>query len=504
MLKIYTFFLLFTACTLNVQAQCGVYAYITNSADNTVNIINVNTSVITATIPVGAFPFGVSTSPDGSKAYIVNGSAGSITVINTADNTVTTINGVGTSLFGITNSPDGSRVYTTDQSNDVVIAINAINNSIVATIPVGSHPGGVVISPDGSTLYVANEYSGTVSVINTADNTVTNNITVNNGPVGMVITPDGGSVYVACNTDNTVNVINTTTNVVTTTISVGLFPLAMTITPNGSSIYVTNANDNTVSAINTTTNTVTVTIAVGLLPLGISSTPDGSKIYVANNTDNTISVINASDNTVVETITVGSGPFPFGNFITNTCGTALPLSFILFEAQYKNNNEVLLDWKTADEINTSHFIIQRSINGATFKVVGSIPANNLSGNYQYTDQLLPQDLSTHPTLYYRIKEIDQDGKAVYSRTTSITLSDIQEASFNLSPNPAINNTIHIKGNKLKRIEIIDNSGRICLAQDVINSSLADIDIHSLKQAIYFVRIINKSGKKFLKKLVVIK
>lgn len=503
MLKIYTFFLLLTACTLDVQAQCGVYAYITNSADNTVSVINVNTSAIIATIPVGAFPLGVSTSPDGSKAYIINGSDGSVSVINTTDNTVTTINGVGTSIFGVTNSPDGSRVYITDQSNDVVIVINTVNNSIVATIPVESHPGGLVISPDASTLYVANEYSGTVSVINTITNTVTDIIAVGDGPVGMVITPDGSTLYVANNGSNTVNVINTITNTVTTTISVGTFPLSVTITPNGSSIYVTNANSNTVSVINTTTNTVTATITVGLLPLGISCTPDGSKVYVANNTDNTISVINTADNTVVETITVGGSPFPFGNFITNTCGTVLPLTFISFEAQYKNNNKVLLHWKTANEINTSHFIIQRSIDGAIFKAAGSIPANEPSGNYYYTDQLLPQDLTTHTTLYYRVKEIDQDGKAVYSRTTPITLSAIQESSFSLSPNPAVN-TIRIKGNELKTIEIIDYTGRICLTQNVINSNQDDIDIRSLKQATYFVRIMDKSGNKSIKKLVVIK
>ncbi len=111
--------------------------------DSTVSVINTATNTVSATIPVGAYPFGVSVSPDGSKVYVANMDAGTVSVINTATNTVT------------------------------------------ATIPVGTDPYGISVSPDGSKVYVANDGDNTVSVINTATNTVSATITVGNDPVAF-------------------------------------------------------------------------------------------------------------------------------------------------------------------------------------------------------------------------------------------------------------------------------------------------------------------------------
>ena len=71
--------------SFSVNAQT---AYITNSDDNTVSVINVATNTVTATITVGTDPYGVSVSPDGSKVYVANYSSNTVSVINTATNTV--------------------------------------------------------------------------------------------------------------------------------------------------------------------------------------------------------------------------------------------------------------------------------------------------------------------------------------------------------------------------------------------------------------------------------
>ena len=70
---------------LSVNAQT---AYITNSGDSTVSVINVATNTVTATITVGTYPDGVSVSPDGSKVYVANDGDNTVSVINTATNTV--------------------------------------------------------------------------------------------------------------------------------------------------------------------------------------------------------------------------------------------------------------------------------------------------------------------------------------------------------------------------------------------------------------------------------
>ena len=54
---------------MRVNAQT---AYITNYYSNNVSVINVTTNTVTATIPVGTEPYGVSVSPDGSTVYVSN------------------------------------------------------------------------------------------------------------------------------------------------------------------------------------------------------------------------------------------------------------------------------------------------------------------------------------------------------------------------------------------------------------------------------------------------
>ena len=45
------------------------FAYVVNSGDNTVSVIDTATDTVTATVPVGEFPMGVAVSPDESKVY---------------------------------------------------------------------------------------------------------------------------------------------------------------------------------------------------------------------------------------------------------------------------------------------------------------------------------------------------------------------------------------------------------------------------------------------------
>jgi YVTN family beta-propeller protein len=76
-----------------------------------VSVVNTSTNAIVTTIPVGANPYGVTVSPDGSRVYIANLSAQSISVINTATNTVIATIPVGFSPKPLASATDGTRLY---------------------------------------------------------------------------------------------------------------------------------------------------------------------------------------------------------------------------------------------------------------------------------------------------------------------------------------------------------------------------------------------------------
>jgi YVTN family beta-propeller protein len=303
-------------------------AYITNSGDGTVSVIDTTNNTVVETIPVGRKPFGVAVTPDGSKVYIANSGDNTVSVIETATNTVTgSPIAVGTDPVGVAVTPDGKTVYVTNQGDDTVSVINTATNTVIGSaIDVGctncgrkttNLPTGIAVTPDGSKVYVGNLGApGYASVIATASNTVT---TINTKKVttGVAVTPDGSKVYLGC-IEGAVLAINVATNRLGhgSTIGVGSGSEGVAVTPDGSKVYVADSAAGTVSVINTGTNKVVGSIAVGSDPQGVSVTSDGSKVYVANEGGGTVSIIDTATNTAESsTITVGKAPLALGIFI---------------------------------------------------------------------------------------------------------------------------------------------------------------------------------------------
>jgi gliding motility-associated-like protein len=313
--------------TITVTPESLTYAYIANSNQNTVSVVNTVTNTVVSTINVGSYPLGVATASNG-LVYVSNYKDGTISVINTNTNTVRSTFIAGSGPFGIVVSPNGKFLYAANALGNNVTVINTANGSSVAVIPVGTQPVGIAITADGSQLFVSNSKSNSITVINTATNQVVATINVGGDPEGMEISPDGGVLYEANSNANTVDIISTSNYAIEASITVGSNPFGVAVSPDGSKIYVTNSVSNTVSVISTVSNTVTATINVGQVPYGIATNPDGSMIYVANQGSNTASIIDAQANTVISTLQTQLAPSSLGNFIVAGTGcTGNPVKF---------------------------------------------------------------------------------------------------------------------------------------------------------------------------------
>jgi YVTN family beta-propeller protein len=316
------------------EGQIRVDAYISNRDSNTVSIIDTLTNTVTATLPTGNLPIGVSVTPDGRFVYVVNNGSNTVSVIDAATNTMlpTTIP-VGSQPFGVAVAPDAKQAFVTNTGilgtapGNTVSVINTTSNTAdPATVTVGSSPLGVAITPDGQSAFVANNTpDNNVSIFGTAPPHTSGGppIPVQPGPEGIAITPNGKLAYVS-NTGlfgaggTTVSKIDITTHT-SSLITVGDLPVGVAITPNGNFVYVANEQDNSVSVISTSDDTIVATITVGVRPFGVAITPNGQFVYVTNSGNflgsDTVSVIATATNTLVATITVGNEPFTFGSFI---------------------------------------------------------------------------------------------------------------------------------------------------------------------------------------------
>lgn len=291
------------------------YAYVTNSNDNTVSVIDVASNVISQPIPVGGSPENVAFSPDGRNAYITNWNEGSVSVIDSISKTASSPILVGTNPYGIAVSADGV-AYVSNWINSVSV-IDMANNEVKDEITTVDSPMGIAVSPDGKKIYVSS-YNGmnTVSVIETESKKILSTILVGESPRNIVVSPDGSKVYVI-NEDSywnpgTVSVIDADTNKINATILVGHCPERAVVAPDGKKVFVANYFSDTVSVINAETNEVANTINVGSRPSGVAITSDGKKVFVTNaGTDGvqgTVSVIDVEKNEILNTLQVGNRP----------------------------------------------------------------------------------------------------------------------------------------------------------------------------------------------------
>ncbi len=174
--------------------------------------------------------------------------------------------------------------------------------------------------------------------------------------------------------------------------------------------------------------------------------------------------------------------------------TLLPIKLNSFSAKLFDD-ETQLNWQTAQEINTSHFELERSIDGNNFMKVGNINASGNSTNsrdYVYNDKL-PATVQSLSKIYYRLKSLDLDDKFTYSDIVTILLNKKMEQLI-VFPNPAkeiinIQTTITMAGKAF--VNIIDCTGKIVLKKEInlnTGSNAFPMNISLLKVGTYFLKM----------------
>lgn len=168
-------------------------------------------------------------------------------------------------------------------------------------------------------------------------------------------------------------------------------------------------------------------------------------------------------------------------------GTALPLKFVHFTAA-KVDEKVVLSWKTADELNTSHFEIERSTDGVLFEKIASMPAANSNGlhNYQQADHQPQKGIN-----YYRIKQVDKDGRFTYSAVIRISFNN-NESLLSVYPNPASQFVLldFAALQQKVQVKIFDMQGRLILSEQKTDTQLLKINIEKLAAGKYTAIVSN--------------
>lgn len=188
------------------------------------------------------------------------------------------------------------------------------------------------------------------------------------------------------------------------------------------------------------------------------SIPGGS-VYNWLNADNCNEVQNTS-----QQWTVGTGFYKLKIVDANkntifspqlyVSGASLPVVWKYFNVRNTGNRRPLIVWATSEEVNAAYFELERSINAVHYTNIKTIEAagNTKNGSaYEYQEELLDPG-----TYYYRIRQVDLNGKFTYSRAVSTQVAESE--SIRAYPNP-VAHMLNIESEKvLGLVEVTNVAG----------------------------------------------
>ncbi|MBS1933619.1 MAG: T9SS type A sorting domain-containing protein, partial [Bacteroidetes bacterium] len=170
--------------------------------------------------------------------------------------------------------------------------------------------------------------------------------------------------------------------------------------------------------------------------------------------------------------------------ITNI--TTLPVSWLSFAANQQNEN-IVLNWSTSNELNSGDFIIQHSDDGTSWTDIGTVAAaGNSSSAQQYNFVHTSPDKGDN---YYRIEEKDLDGNVVYSDITHVLFSG--ENSIKVYPNPVISGTFTIQLPQAATVSLFNISGAEVLRKK-LQAGNRQIDVSALAKGAYLLKMDKQS------------
>jgi len=210
----------------------------------------------------------------------------------------------------------------------------------------------------------------------------------------------------------------------------------------------------------------------------LSGIVTSADIKILKNGDACLSAV-AAATTLVPTTTATHGASgyvlkgsisSFSSFYFGSNNITLPLNLLTFTGSLQRNNTALLKWETENEVNVSHFKVERSADGNSFIAIGEVRAqgsNNTTTQYSLVDNNIA-NLSS-PVIYYRLKMMDIDGSFKYSSIVPISLADIT-GRITLAPNPVINEvkvSINAPADGKVQWRLIDNTGRVIMYNSLL-------------------------------------
>jgi len=166
----------------------------------------------------------------------------------------------------------------------------------------------------------------------------------------------------------------------------------------------------------------------------------------------------------------------------------LPVTLINFTGE-NLGKLVQLNWQTTQEVNSSYFGVERSVNGVHFTTIGTVAAkgnSSTTNSYHFADDALP-GLANNSNIYYRLKQVDKDGRYQYTNVVTINLRPVTSTLVYPNPNNGVFTIVTKNTNPKLDVVIVDAMGRQVYHQVYSNTNAALVNLPVAK-GIYMINI----------------
>lgn len=188
--------------------------------------------------------------------------------------------------------------------------------------------------------------------------------------------------------------------------------------------------------------------------------------------------------------TTGGGFVPF---------SILPVRFLSFDVR-KTTGGVVLTWATEQEVNNSHFNIERSVDGKTWATIGMVFAKEGTNvnRYEYKDE---SKLTT--VAYYRLRQVDIDGRSSFSKVQSIRSLKAAPQFLVYSPSQQ-NIRVSFSNPTHSQVEVIllNSNGQV-VSTKIAATAVTKVDLtgNNLSKGLYIVQVLSQDGLKESRKIL---
>ena len=278
------------------------------TADGSVTVVDLVRLRAVSRIDVGPGLSGMREHPTRAEIWGVSSQGGYAWVVNAWVNQVTARVPVGALPYAVDFSSDGSRAYTTASRSDSVLAIDCQTHAVLARGRTGHEPVLARATPDGKTVLVVNRRDATLGIHDAGTLLLQRSVPVVAQPEDVAVMSDSAVAFVLSRTDPRLSVVDLRRGVLLTNLQLAGKPSEMLLKPDGGELYVISPEAHGLQVINTWTHEVGDYVLLGSAPTHSALLPDASEMFVTDTAAGRVAPLDVSNRRVGRPVSAGQGP----------------------------------------------------------------------------------------------------------------------------------------------------------------------------------------------------